>query len=144
MVTKVQLVLDCADPEQVGRFWADALGYAPQAPPDGYASWPEFLAASEVPEESWNSAFAIVDPEGVGARYYFQRVPEPKAVKNRIHLDLNVGGGSGTPVDRRRPTVNAEVDRLVTLGARVTRRCDENDEYWVVMADVEGNEFCVQ
>ena len=144
MATSIQVTFDCADPDRVATFWATALGYKKQDPPPGYATWPEFLAAQGIPEDQWNSASAIVDPDGIGPRIYFQHVPEPKTVKNRVHLDVNVGGGRDTPVDERRGRVNAEVERLMGVGATRLRASDEHGEYWVVMQDPEGNEFCLQ
>ena len=146
MATSVQVTFDCADPDRLATFWATALGYKKQDPPEGYATWQEFLAAQDVPEDQWNSASAIVDPDGAGPRIYFQQVPEPKTVKNRVHLDVNVGGGHGTPPDERRRRVDAEVERLSGAGATVIRpgEVSELGEYWVVMQDPEGNEFCLQ
>ncbi|MFL6139779.1 MAG: VOC family protein [Frankiaceae bacterium] len=146
MATNVQVVLDCADPDRLARFWAAALQYEFQPPPPGHDSWESFLESIGVPREDWNSASAVIDPAGVGLRLYFQRVPEPKTVKNRLHLDLSVGGGRATPPDERKRRVEAEVERLTALGAReIARHSDERfGESNVVMADPEGNEFCLQ
>jgi hypothetical protein len=145
MATAIQVVIDCADPDRLARFWAGALGYKLQDPPDGYATWEEFLAAAGIPKEEWNKASAVVDPDEAGPRFYFQQVPEGKVVKNRVHVDLNVGGERGTPFEERRKRVDAEVERLQQLGASVFRPGSvEHDEYWVVMQDPEGNEFCLQ
>jgi hypothetical protein len=144
MATGVQVVIDCADPARVGEFWATALGYKLQDPPAGFASWPEFLRAQGVPESEWNSAYAIVDPDGRGPRVFFQRVPEAKIVKNRVHLDLNVSGGPAVPLEQRKERVDAEVERLERSGARRQQAYAERGEYHVVMQDPEGNEFCVQ
>ena len=90
-------------------------------------------------------ASACEDPEGKGPRLYFQRVPEPKQGKNRMHLDLNVSGGRSVPVDQRKALVDAEVTRLKALGASDHRGpMEERGDYWVRMNDPEGNEFCVQ
>ena len=144
MATSVQVVFDCADPDRLATFWATALGYKKQDPPDGYSSWQDWLAAQEIPEDLWNSASAVIDPDGVGPRLYFQRVPESKIVKNRVHLDLNVGGGRSAPSDERRKHVDAEVERLIEAGATKVQAHEDRDERWVVMYDPEGNEFCVQ
>lgn len=144
MATGVQVVIDCADPARLAEFWAAALGYVVQEPPAGFATWQDFLRAQGIPESDWNRASAVVDPERRGPRIYFQRVPEPKTVKNRVHLDLNVSGGLSTPVEARRERVDAEADRLRGLGATRLRAGDEHGEFWVVMQDPEGNEFCVQ
>ena len=144
MATPIQVTVDCTDPDRLATFWATALGYKKQDPPTGYATWATFLAAQGVPEDQWNAASAIVDPEGIGPRIYFQQVPEPKTVKNRVHLDVNVGGGRDTPDDERRGRVNAAVERLLGAEATRLRGCAEHGEYWVVMQDPEGNEFCLQ
>lgn len=143
MATRVQIVLDCADPDRLAHFWAEALHYKLQVPPEGYSSWQEFLRDQGVPEDQWNNASAIVDPDGVGPRIYFQRVPEPKTGKNRMHMDLNQGTRE-TPPEERHTRVDAEVERLETLGAHELYRKSELGEYHVTMADPEGNEFCVQ
>jgi hypothetical protein len=144
MATSIQVTFDCADPDRLATFWADALGYKKQDPPEGFGTWPEFLTAQGVPEDQWNSASAIVDPDGVGARIFFQQVPEAKSSKNRVHLDVNVGGGRGVPPEARRERADAEAERLSRIGARKVRANDERGEYWVVMQDPEGNEFCLQ
>jgi len=144
MATSVQVVIDCADPDRLANFWASALGYKLQDPPEGYVSWDDWLREMKVPEDQWNSASSVVDPEGKGPRVYFQRVPEGKVVKNRVHLDLNVGGGRGTPAEKRKLRVDAEAERLVGAGATKVRPVDQRGEYWVVMQDPEGNEFCLQ
>lgn len=144
MATGIQVVFDCADPDRLARFWASVLGYRLQDPPEGYGSWEEFLEDQGVPESEWNSASAVVDPDGAGPRIFFQRVPEPKTVKNRVHLDVNAGGGLGVPVDERRRRVDAEVERLRGEGATLLRPVEERGEYHVVMQDPEGNELCVQ
>jgi hypothetical protein len=144
MATGVQVVFDCADPARLSRFWAEALGYKPDDPPEGYDRWEDWLREQGIPEERWNDASAVVDPDGTGPRLYLQRVPEAKTVKNRVHLDLNVSGGSsaGSPEEGRR-RVDAEVERLVGIGATRLRTVEELGVYWVVMHDPEGNEFCV-
>ncbi len=143
MAPTIQVVIDCANPAALAPFWAAALHGKVQDPPDGFASWEAFLTAQGVPESEWNSASAIVDPNGVLPRIYFQRVPEPKTVKNRVHLDINAGGGHDTPAEERRGRVTAEVERLIGIGATRLREMEQRGEYWVVMQDPEGNEFCV-
>ena len=144
MATSVQVTIDCADPDRLATFWATALGYKKQDPPEGFSSWQDFLIAQGVPEDQWNSASAVVDPDGTGPRIFFQRVPEPKASKNRVHLDVNVGGGHNKPLEERRERVNAEVERLLGAGATKLGPFEVRGEYWVVMQDPEGNEFCLQ
>jgi hypothetical protein len=143
MATQVQVVIDCADPSRLAAFWALALGYQVQAPPEGYASWEDALRAWDVPEDQWNSRSAVVDPDGVGPRVFFQQVPEGKVVKNRVHLDINAGVHVAEDDERRR-VVDAVVARLTEAGASTVRDMQERGEYWVVMQDPEGNEFCVQ
>jgi hypothetical protein len=140
--------MDCADPAALARFWASALGYVLEDPPDGYVSWPEYWRAIGVPEDELvgvDGSESVVDPDGVGPRIWFQRVPEPKIVKNRLHLDLKVGGGREVPADLRRERVDAEVDRLVRAGATTLRVHEQPglDHYAVTLTDPEGNEFCV-
>lgn len=144
MATSIQVVFDCADPDLLAKFWAAALHYKEQEPPAGYDSWEGFLRAQGVPKEEWNSASAIVDPEQVGPRIYFQRMDTPKPTKNRVHMDLNISGGGKVPFPERVKRVNAEVDRLLKLRATKQRVWDDPGEYFVVMLDPEGNEFCVQ
>lgn len=144
MVTKIQVVLDCADPARLAQFWSAALGYQLQPPPAGHDSWPEFLSSIGVPESEWNSASAVVDPAGLAPRLFLQQVPEPRLTKNRMHLDLNVSGGHSVPEDERVQRIAAEIARLTALGASDPQEMRRNGEYWVVLHDPEGNEFCLQ
>ncbi|MFB7937793.1 VOC family protein [Streptomyces sp. NPDC056049] len=147
----LQLTIDCADPARLVPFWAEALRYVPEPPPGGHASWRAYWASTGVPEEELGDGAgdlpeSLVDPEGVGPRVWFQQVPEPKTGKNRVHLDLKVGGGRGVPLAVRRARVDGEVARLTALGATVLRAMDEPhgmDYYAMVLQDPEGNEFCV-
>lgn len=125
MAARVQVTFDCLDPDRLATFWAEALHYKKQDPPAGFASWHDFLASIGVPEEEWNSASAVVDPGSLQPRIYFQQVREPKAVKNRVHLDVSMGGGPEEPPDERRPRVDAEVPRLLALGATLLRPHEE-------------------
>ncbi len=88
-------------------------------------------------------ASACVDPTGVGPRLFFQRVPEGKVVKNRVHLDVRVG--TGLVGEERLAALEAECARLVALGASRLRllRADGENESCLVMQDIEGNEFCL-
>jgi hypothetical protein len=141
-----QLTVDANDPPVLARFWARALGYR-AAPPDG-------------PETTWQrhyrdrlgggAAFPdrLFDPAGRRPPLWFQRVPEGKAGKNRLHLDLYPTGRDDTlPQPRRIEIVDAKVAELVGLGASVLRRERDDDPddpvYFVVLQDPEGNEFCV-
>ena len=145
MVTRFQVVFDCADPNRQARFWAEALHYRLPDPPEGFANWDDWARAEGIPEERWNDASAVEDPDRVGPRLFFQKVPEGKVAKNRMHLDLNVSGGPGVAVEDRKVLVNAEVARLTALGADDARGAiEQRGEYWFRMNDPEGNEFCVQ
>jgi len=122
-----QVTFDCAEPERVARFWAEVLGYVvPPLPPEDRGSWA-----------------ACTDPAGAGPRLFFQRVPEGKVVKNRLHLDVRAG--TGLVGEERLATLEAECERLVALGASHVRTlyADEDNESCLVMQDVEGNEFCL-
>jgi hypothetical protein len=144
MVVGIQVSFDAADAQRLAAFWREALGYQDQPPPEGYASWEDWARAVGIPEERWGDVAALVDPEGVRPRLFIQRVPEPKTAKNRVHLDLNVSGGREVPIEERPSRVDAVVERLVGLGATKVRANHEPDQYWVVMQDPEGNEFCLQ
>ncbi|RLK58045.1 VOC family protein [Actinokineospora cianjurensis] len=139
-VKQVQVTFDCAEPERVARFWCAVLGYG-APPPEGFGSWAEFDLS--LPGERRGAAFACGDPEGVGPRLYFQRVPEGKVVKNRVHLDVRVG--VGLVGEERLAVLEAECARLIALGATRVRLllADDDNESCIVMQDVEGNEFCL-
>ncbi|MET7765418.1 VOC family protein [Streptomyces sp. NPDC005336] len=150
MTMTLQLTIDCADPRRMVTFWTDALGYVPEPPPGGHATWRDYWADMGVPEEELTvgvgeTSESIVDPAGQGPRVWFQRVPEAKLVKNRLHLDLKVGGGRDVPLTLRTQRVTATVDRLTRAGATVLRIMDEPgmEYYAVVLQDPERNEFCV-
>ncbi|HET8789062.1 MAG TPA: VOC family protein, partial [Actinomycetes bacterium] len=92
MAVGVQVTFDAADPQALAAFWGETLGYVEQDPPAGFDSWEAWAVANDVPREKWGDYDARVDPDGAGPRLYFQRVPEPKTAKNRVHLDLEVSG----------------------------------------------------
>ncbi|MBU5422270.1 VOC family protein [Cellulomonas hominis] len=140
-VRQVQVTFDCADPERVALFWCEVLGYVVPPPPPGFDSWDAFDRS--LPPEHRGSAFACQDPTGAGPRLFFQRVPEGKVVKNRVHLDVRVG--TGLAGAERLAALEAESARLSALGARQVRvmPADGVDESCIVMQDVEGNEFCL-
>jgi len=140
-VKQFQVTFDCAEPERVARFWCEVLGYVVPPPPEGFDSWDDFNNA--LPPEQQDSAFACVDPSGVGPRLFFQRVPEGKVVKNRVHLDVRVG--TGLVGEERLAVLQAECDRLIALGAVRERvlLADDHNESCIGMQDVEGNEFCL-
>lgn len=143
MAKPFQITFDAHDTAAQATFWAEALGYIVQPPPEGFSTWEEFASAVGIPEEDWGNLAAAVDPDGVQPRLLFARVPEDKAVKNRVHLDVNVTDSS-TTLDARRTTIDTEVERLVTLGATKVEDRGDTTHTWTVMVDPEGNEFCVQ
>jgi hypothetical protein len=116
-----ELAIDCADPHRLARFWCSVLGYEIQDEDDGVVA----IGPPTVPEGKNR-------PGPVPPTLTFARVPEGKTVKNRLHLDLN-------PTDREQ---DEEVRRLLDLGARHAD-VGQGDDSWVVLADPEGNEFCV-
>jgi hypothetical protein len=140
-VKEFQVTFDCAEPERVARFWCEVLGYVVPPPPEGFASWDEVDRAQ--PPERQGARFACVDPSGVGPRLFFQRVPEGKVVKNRVHLDVRVA--TGLVGEERLAALEAECARLIPLGAERVRllEADGEDESCLVMQDMEGNEFCL-
>ncbi len=143
-----KLVIDAADPHAQADFWSAALGYTAE---DNSALIEQLLGLGALPAEAtvdfhgraaFRDLIAVRHPDdpydtergtGLGRRILFQRVPEPKTGKNRLHLDLHPGEG------RR----DDEVERLRALGAAILRDVKEPSGAWVVMADPEGNEFCV-
>jgi hypothetical protein len=146
MTVDWQLTIDCASPERLVPFWATALGYVPAPPPAGFASWRAYYLSIGVPESELDGGDCtdrLVDPAVDGPPIWFQVVPEGKSVKNRLHIDLTVGGGRSVPLAERRRRVDAKVATLVEAGASVLRTTSEADHYAVLMADPEGNEFCV-
>lgn len=146
MAARFQLVIDCADPEPLARFWAAALHYELEPPPSGFATWDAYWLDMGVPEDDLGGGVdSIVDPDGHGPRIWFQVVPDRKSVKNRLHVDISAGGGRAVPIETRRERVDAEAARLVALGAVLLGPLDSGglDHYAVAMRDPEGNEFDV-
>ena len=144
MTVSYQLVIDCASPDLLAHFWAEALHYIIEPPPAGHDTWDEFYRSIGVPEEELGiGADSIADPDGEGPRIWFQVVPEAKSIKNRLHIDVRASGGRDTPLETRREQVEAEAARLEALGATRRHAIDEEglDHYAVAMADPEGNEF---
>ncbi len=143
MAVSYQLVIDCATPEPLALFWAEALHYVVAPPPPGFGTWDDFYRSIGIPEQDLGHGIdRIVDPAGEGPAIWFQVVPDRKSVKNRLHIDVHASGGGG-PLDVRRERVEAEAARLVGLGAtRLAPLGEEGmDHYAVGMADPEGNEF---
>jgi hypothetical protein len=124
MANLQDVVFDCRHPASLARFWATVLDDYDVAPYDDEEL--ARLRAIGVDDPEDDPSVLVVAP-GVVPRLFFNRVPEPKTVKNRVHLDVHAA-------DR-----DAEVARLIAAGASEVGR----HENWVVMADPEGNEFCV-
>ena len=141
MAKEIQVTFDCADPGALAEFWAAALGYQVQGPPEGFDTWPDALTAWGVPRDQWNSRSAIIDPDGKGSRIFFQRVPEGKTVKNRVHLDVR--SAPGLEGDERLAALEAEAARLAPLGATKVEVREDMQSIFIVMQDPEGNEFCL-
>ena len=123
----------------MAAFWAEALGYDVEHNEEQIR---QLLAAGIATDDDvttvdgnlvWKTGAACTDPGGSRPRWYFQAVPEPKLVKNRMHVDVRIGE------DGRED----HVARLIALGA--TRLYDgrQGPHTWITMADPEGNEFCV-
>jgi Glyoxalase-like domain len=134
MANSFQVTIDAAAPRALGAFWCEVLAYVEQPPPAGFDTWEDALDAMRVDRSDPDRAFAIVDPDGVGPRVFFQKVPEGKTAKNRIHLDVRVGPDF----------IHERADALVALGAMVVREFEEPEGHWITLLDPEGNEFCIQ
>ncbi|MDL9946872.1 VOC family protein [Gordonia sp. ABSL11-1] len=144
MACEIQVTFDCGDPAALAGFWADVLDYRIQSPPPGFDSWDAALEAMNVPPERRNDASALVDPAGAGPRLFFQRVPEGKSAKNRVHLDVRAAPGAVG--EERMAALEAECARLVDLGATREARHEPDPPLQaghIVMRDPEGNEFCL-
>ena len=139
MAASIDLTLDSTDAPVLAAFWKTALGYIDEPPPPPFTTREEWLAQFDPPEDDVADDGAwLCDPDGVGPRLSILNVPEPKTAKNRLHIDIRVPG-HGSP-DERWVRITAEAARLARAGGRVL---EEVDGHHVVMADPEGNEFCV-
>jgi hypothetical protein len=141
-----QLTIDANDPESLARFWARALGYNPVPPKSPETTWWMHYRARLGGTEEFDDR--LFDPEGLRPPIWFQEVPEEKAGKNRLHLDLYpTGRDDDLSREQRIEIVEAKVAELTELGATVERREHGDDPgdafYYVVMHDPEGNEFSV-
>ena len=140
MAYDFQVTVDCSDPHPLADWWADALGWVVEPSNEGFIR--EMVAKGYATEEAttthngtlvWKEGAAIVHPDESGRRILFQLVPEPKSVKNRVHLDVRVGAEK----------VDAEVERLTGRGATFLHRGRQGPYTWVTIADPEGNELCL-
>jgi len=142
MAYEFQVTQDSADPHKMADWWAETMGW--QVEPSDEAFIRKMIAEGYASESDtrvhngslvWAEGAAIRHPDGLqrAPRVLFQRVPEPKTVKNRMHLDLRIGADD----------VEAAVDRLVARGATFLHRGQQGPSSWVTLTDPEGNEFCV-
>ena len=136
---RLQVTIDANDPHELVHFWAQALGYHEEHNDDFVR---QMITAGNIGEEDvvevrghvqFRDGAACTDPEGLRPRLYFQLVPEAKAAKNRLHLDLQYG----------REERDAQVERLQALGASRLYEGHQGPHSWITMRDPEGNEFCV-
>jgi Glyoxalase-like domain len=144
MAYDFQVAFDCTDAHALAGWWAETLGWVvEEQDPDfirrmiaeGLAT--DADTATHDGRLVWRDGAAIRHPEGLASgrrrRIIFQVVPEPKAVKNRVHLDVWVGA----------ETVGEQVEKLVARGATLLRSGQQGPHEWVTLADPEGNEFCI-
>ncbi len=139
----IQVVIDCSDPPRLAEFWAAALNYVLQPPPQGFDSWEEFAEKIGIPPEDHDRLAAVVDPKRGKPRILFQKVPETKTVKNRVHLDIDIAPGVAFGSEERKAAARARSEQLTARGAALLREVNEPAGWWLVMADPEGNEFCL-
>ena len=135
VATSFQITIDCDDAGRMVEFWSVALGYVAEPPPAGYLSWEDFLRANDIVIPRAGTIGAIVDPDDAGPRILFMRVPDRRRCGRQIHLDVRAGND-----DVAKKTKIAE---LAAAGATAIRRVDDRGQWWMVMSDPEGNEFCV-
>ncbi|MEU5401010.1 VOC family protein [Streptomyces sp. NPDC005963] len=139
MTARFDLTLDCDNAPELAVFWKLALGYVDEPPPPPFKTREEWVAHVDPDGDNSDDAGEwLCDPEGVGPRLSILKVPEPKTVKNRLHIDIRLPKG-GSP-EERWERIRIEASRLVSAGAKVLR---EVEGQHMVMADPEGNEFCV-
>ncbi|MGF1595432.1 MAG: VOC family protein [Acidimicrobiales bacterium] len=131
MANYVQITFDADDPPALAQFWALALDYQLQSPPPGFDTWDDVADVQGVAPEDRSNYGAVVDPAGQGPRLLFPKVPEGKAAKNRVHLDVGVADTAG------------HATTLLEAGATHVADVEEFGSAWTVLQDPEGNEFCV-
>lgn len=141
MARRVGVTVDCASPARLATFWRDLLDYIDDPPPEGYRSWEEYDRVNDVPQETIEAGATIIDPRGIGPRLFFQRVPEPKLVKNRVHLDVAVA--TAPPGKERIAQIRRLARQLVERGATWAAESGDPQDFFVVLRDPEGNEFCL-
>ncbi|MTD16428.1 VOC family protein [Nakamurella sp. YIM 132087] len=136
---RMALTMDCTDVPVMAEFWKAALGYEEEPPPPPFATREEWVASFGIdPDEDDDDGAWLHDPDGIGPRLSLLQVPEPKTAKNRLHIDVRVS--ADLPAEQKWPAIVARSAELIGLGAGVLA---EVDGHHIVMADPEGNEFCV-
>ena len=139
MAPRIQVTFDAADPHALSEWWAELLDYTIERDGDFVAGLLQQGAVTEADVVDrdgilhFADAASMHDPEGVGPRFFFQRVPEEKSGKNRLHLDIHVEPDE----------LDAEVERVVASGATFVEFGSHPGHRWAVMQDPEGNEFCL-
>lgn len=133
MARQIQITVDAAAPRTLGEFWCQVLGYVEEPPPAGFDTWEDALTAFGIDQTDPDSAFAIVDPDDIGPRVFFLKVPEGKTAKNRLHLDVQV----------EQSDLHVRAGELVALGATHVAEFDKPEGHWITLLDPEGNEFCL-
>jgi len=142
MAVRFQIVMNCADPDLMARFWAAALRYELEPAPDGFATWDDWRQQMGLHQTVGVGADSIIDPDGRAPRIWFQVSPDGKTVPNRLHFDLRASGGWEIAAATRKERILAEVKRLSDLGATQVAAHEDGDELHAVgMKDPEGNEF---
>lgn len=134
VTTRWTLAFDCADPHRLAAFWALALGYEDE---------PGYVFEPAPGEDTGDDGASLVDPDGVLPAIGFLKVPEPKTVKNRLHIDVQAAGGRLVDQAVREQRIRAKVAELVAAGATAVREDFNGHLDHIVMQDPEGNEFCV-
>ncbi len=128
--------------DELAEFWALALDYVLEPPPHGFETWEDFGRSIGMAEEKFGDQAAVIDPADEGPRLYFQRVPERKTVKNRVHLDVRVAGRE-VEAEERKQLMSEKAEQLVQAGASVVWVNEDVRGHSIVLRDPEGNEFCV-
>jgi hypothetical protein len=140
MAFDVQVAIDCSAPHELADWWAEALGWQVEQQDEAFIR--RMIEAGAASEEDtarhrgalvWKEAAAVRSPDPGRPRLLFQRVPEAKTVKNRMHLDVRIGADD----------VEAAVGKLIARGAKFLHEGRQGPHSWVTLTDPEGNEFCV-
>lgn len=138
MLNRVDLTLDCVDPQRLADFWKIAAGYVDEPPPPPFATREEWLSQFDDEYDDGMDGAWLHDPTGVAPRLCLLQVPEPKTAKNRLHLDLRVSGDGSA--EEKWARVMAEAARMTAAGGLILHTFAGHH---LVMADPEGNEFCL-